>query len=164
MGRGGFLYLSGHKLQCDKRGMKNVQTYLDWHVLVPFEKNHSTVKYPKPPWTFLSHSILLELETAMCDSIQVSSGNLPSSTMPDKIITHFCSYNFDLNIWTLHQELERRTQHIELSYNKSKNNHNPSQHHRLKDKKRPIYSLPKQLELCFINSKVELNLITNIIS
>lgn len=46
----------------------------------------------------LSHSLLLELETAICDSIQITSENLPHSIMRNNNhITHFCCDNFDIN-------------------------------------------------------------------
>ena len=46
----------------------------------------------------LSHSFLLQLETAMSDSIQVNSDDLPPSIMRNNnLITHFCWDNFDLN-------------------------------------------------------------------
>lgn len=46
----------------------------------------------------VSHSFLLELETAMCDSISATSGTLRSSIIPENNrITHFRWDNFDLN-------------------------------------------------------------------
>ena len=46
----------------------------------------------------VSHSYLLELETAVCDSIQITSENLPPSIMrKNNRIIHFCWDNFDLN-------------------------------------------------------------------
>ena len=46
----------------------------------------------------VSHSCLLEFETAICDSIQITSENLPPSIMrKNNRITHFCLDNFDLN-------------------------------------------------------------------
>ncbi|GFR60927.1 hypothetical protein ElyMa_005417700 [Elysia marginata] len=43
-----------------------------------------------------SHSTLLELETAMCDSVNECSTNLPSDALEHPKLTHFCWDNFDL--------------------------------------------------------------------
>ena len=46
----------------------------------------------------VSHSFLLELETAMCDSIQESTSSLPPSILPNNyLILHFCWDNFEMN-------------------------------------------------------------------
>lgn len=43
-----------------------------------------------------SHSTLLELETAMCDSVNESTSNLPTGAVKEALITHFCWDNFDI--------------------------------------------------------------------
>ena len=48
-----------------------------------------------------SHSTLLELETAMCDSVVECSTNLPSAALAYPKITHFCWDNFDLTEETI---------------------------------------------------------------
>ena len=46
----------------------------------------------------VSHSFILEMETAICDGIQATTGSLPPSIMRDNnLVTNFCLDNFDLN-------------------------------------------------------------------
>ena len=44
-----------------------------------------------------SYSVLLELETAMCSSIEQQQSGIPPSIVPDQnLFTHLCWDNFDL--------------------------------------------------------------------
>ena len=46
----------------------------------------------------VSHSTLLELETAMCDAVVQSPTNIPAGVVKDEnIVTQFCWDNFDMN-------------------------------------------------------------------
>ncbi|GFO10378.1 hypothetical protein PoB_003688300 [Plakobranchus ocellatus] len=88
------LFWAGHMLQCDKREMKTPK-----HILIGMSVRHLTentklINIVNRHGHSASHPSLLEMETAMCDSIQVSSGRLPPSIMPDNNLMINLSWDF----------------------------------------------------------------------
>lgn len=111
----------------------------------------------------VSHSFLLELETAICDSVQTYSGCLPPSIMPDNnLITQFCWDNFDLNEETPSGAGTTHSTHGIIIQEIKEQPYIPQTLPEIdKKKKRSISCANQQLEPCFINSKVEPNILTH---
>ncbi|GFS21870.1 hypothetical protein ElyMa_003349200 [Elysia marginata] len=111
----------------------------------------------------VSHSFLLELETAICDSIQTYSGCLPPSIMPDNnLITQFCWDNFDLNEETPSGSGTTHSTHGIVIQEIKEQPYIPQTLPEVdKKKKRSISCANQQLEPCFINPKVEPNILTH---
>ena len=104
----------------------------------------------------VSHSYLLELETAVCDSIQITSENLPPSIMrKNNRIIHFCWDNFDLNEETASGAGTTHSTHgIVIQEIKSQPYVPPQQTVTVeRTKNRSIKYAPQELEPCFINPK-----------
>ena len=123
----------------------------------------SVSHYPPPP---PPHSFLLELETAIFDSIQTYSGCLPSSIMPDNnFITQFCWDNFDWNEETPSGAATTHSKHGIIIQEIKEEHYIPQTIPDIdKTKKRSISCAVQQLKPCFVNSKVEPNTSTHIIS
>ena len=101
-----------------------------------------------------SHSKLLELETAMCDSVTECKSNLPAAATKEAKVTHFCWDNFDLleetpsgtgTTHSTHGIIIQETDNQPLTVNEP--------HEVEKTKKRSSSYVPVQLQPCFASSK-----------
>ena len=104
-----------------------------------------------------SHSTLLELETAMCDSVVECSSNLPAAAKVNAKITHFCWDNFDLNEETPSGLGTTHSTHGIIIQETTKDDveiQNPGVLIE-KSKKRSSTYVPTHIEPCFTASKVE---------
>ena len=117
----------------------------------------------------VSHSTLLELETAMCDSVKENVSNLPTGAAKQAVITNFCWDNFDIleetpsGLGTTHsthgiiiQETLENSDNDNMIQDQTCNNIVMPV-----SKRRSANYQPTNLEPCFVHSKVEPTLVVN---
>jgi len=110
------------------------------------------------------YSRLLELETAICKSIDDKEGTIPSTIDPSKnVVTHLCWDNFDLREETPSGAGTTHTAHgiiiQEVSdVNDGTTNVSNAHHDVPKTKRRSIQCILEDYEPCFAKEKVEPNI------
>lgn len=107
-----------------------------------------------------SYSYLLELETAMCDSITDRVGILPPSMqVEDSKVTHFCWDNFDLTEETTTGTGTTHSAHgiiiQEVSINTGSRQPDGGNRSVSRTKKRSVSYIPHQITPCFAKPKAE---------
>ena len=107
----------------------------------------------------VSHSFLLELETAMCDSIQESTSSLSPPILPDNyLILHFCWDNFEMNEETAETTYSTHGKRAALHFTANSGTKVD------RTTRRSFCFTPLQLELCLIDSNLEPIIMTDITS
>ena len=109
-----------------------------------------------------SYSVLIELETAMCSSIEQRQSAIPPSLVPDQnSFIYLCWDNFDLTEETPSGTGTTHTAHgivIQEMLTSADNDACSDQQSLPKDKKRPVTVVPDEIEPYYSKKRAEPNL------